>query len=60
VPLLLGLGVTELSAVPAMIPRIKARIATLTLKGCRSLARQALDLESAPAVRALVGSGAAS
>jgi phosphoenolpyruvate-protein phosphotransferase len=60
VPLLLGLGVTELSAVPAMIPRIKARIATLTLEGCRSLARQALDLESAPAVRALVGSGAAS
>jgi multiphosphoryl transfer protein len=60
VPLLLGLGVTELSAVPAMIPRIKARIATLTLEGCRSLARQALDLESATAVRALVGPGATS
>jgi phosphoenolpyruvate-protein phosphotransferase len=59
VPLLLGLGVTELSAVPAMIPRIKARIATLTLEDCRSLARQALDLESATAVRALV-SGATS
>jgi multiphosphoryl transfer protein len=53
VPLLLGLGVTELSAVPAMIPRLKARIATLKLEGCRSLARQALDLDSAPAVRAL-------
>jgi phosphoenolpyruvate-protein phosphotransferase len=60
VPLLVGLGVTELSAVPAMIPRLKSCIAALTLEGCRSLARQALDLESAPAVRALVGSGATS
>jgi phosphoenolpyruvate-protein phosphotransferase len=60
VPLLLGLGVTELSSVPAMIPRLKSCIAGLTLEGCRSLARQALDLESAAAVRALVGSGAPS
>ena len=31
VPLLLGLGVVELSVVPAQIPRLKALIRTLTL-----------------------------
>lgn len=54
VPLLLGLGVTELSAVPASIPRIKSLVGSLTLDRCRQLARQALALPSSAAVRALL------
>jgi phosphocarrier protein FPr/phosphocarrier protein len=53
-PLLIGLGVTELSAVPAMIPRLKAIVSSLTLERCRDLSRRALDLEDAAAVRALL------
>jgi phosphocarrier protein FPr/phosphocarrier protein len=56
VPLLLGLGVTELSAVPAAIPRIKTRVNTLSLDHCRELARRALALDSSGAVRALLAS----
>jgi len=52
-PLLIGLGVHELSAVPAVIPELKARIARVSLGECRALARQALEQESAAAVRAL-------
>jgi len=54
VPLLLGLGVTELSAVPAAIPRIKALVGALSLADCRSLARAALALPSSESVRALL------
>jgi len=54
VPLLLGLGVTELSVVPGQIPRLKARIRALTLGACRDLARRALQLGTAAEVRALV------
>jgi phosphocarrier protein FPr/phosphocarrier protein len=52
-PLLVGLGVHELSAVPAVIPQLKARIGGLSLSECRALAAQALTLPSAAAVRAL-------
>ena len=54
VPVLLGLGVLELSVVPGLIPRIKAQIRALTHAGCRALAEQALALGSAPQVRALL------
>jgi multiphosphoryl transfer protein len=54
VPLLLGLGVVELSVVPGQIPRLKALIRTLTLDRCRELARRALALATAAEVRALV------
>jgi phosphocarrier protein FPr len=54
VPLLLGLGVTELSVVPGQIPRLKARIRALTLDACRDLARRALLLGTAVEVRGLV------
>jgi phosphocarrier protein FPr/phosphocarrier protein len=54
-PLLVGLGVHELSAVPAVIPQLKARIEGVSLSDCRALARQALEQESAAAVRALLG-----
>jgi multiphosphoryl transfer protein len=50
---LLGLGVRELSVVPSLIPVLKARVAALTLDGCREFAARALTLESAEAVRTL-------
>ena len=52
-PLLVGLGVQELSAVPAVIPQLKARIQSVSLSDCRALAQEALEQESAAAVRAL-------
>jgi phosphocarrier protein FPr/phosphocarrier protein len=52
-PLLLGLGVRELSVVPGLIPQLKARVSSLTLTACRDLAAKALTLDSAAAVRAL-------
>jgi phosphoenolpyruvate-protein phosphotransferase len=54
VPVLLGLGVRELSVVPSLIPVIKARVSALTLAACRDLATHALTLDSAEAVRQLV------
>jgi phosphocarrier protein FPr/phosphocarrier protein len=54
VPVLIGLGVGELSVVASMTPEIKSLIRTLTLDACRSLARRALELDTAEAVRALV------
>ncbi|MHB1872461.1 MAG: phosphoenolpyruvate--protein phosphotransferase [Steroidobacteraceae bacterium] len=53
VPVLIGLGVHELSCVPSVIPRLKMFIGQLTLAQCRELARAALALDSAEAVRAL-------
>ncbi|HVY79399.1 MAG TPA: phosphoenolpyruvate--protein phosphotransferase [Steroidobacteraceae bacterium] len=53
-PILIGLGVNELSAVPAVIPRLKALIGTLTLDACRALAQRALEQQTAADVRALV------
>lgn len=54
VPLLIGLGVRELSVVPGSIPHIKSLVRTLTLESSASLAASALQLDSADAVRALV------
>jgi phosphocarrier protein FPr/phosphocarrier protein len=53
-PLLVGLGVHELSAVPAVIPELKERIGGVSLAQCRALAHQALAADSAAAVRALL------
>lgn len=52
-PILIGLGVTELSATPAAVPELKALIRTLTMEGCRALAERAKALASAAEVRAL-------
>jgi len=52
-PLLVGLGVHELSAVPAVIPQLKERIGRTSLEACRALAQQALRQETAAAVREL-------
>lgn len=52
VPLLVGLGVTELSVDPVSVPGIKARVRKLDYQLCRQRAEDALALESAQAVRA--------
>ena len=52
VPLLVGLGVTELSVDPVAVPAIKARVRRLDYQLCRQRARDALALDSAQAVRA--------
>ena len=52
-PLLVGLGVGELSAVPSVIPELKATLRALRLDDCRALAERALAAPSAAAVRAL-------
>jgi multiphosphoryl transfer protein len=52
VPLLIGLGVTELSVDPVAVPAIKARVRTLDWESCQQRAYEALALESAQAVRA--------
>ncbi|HET9389823.1 MAG TPA: putative PEP-binding protein, partial [Steroidobacteraceae bacterium] len=53
VPILIGLGVNELSMVPAVIPALKSLIAGLRVDQCVALAAAALEQESAAAVRAL-------
>jgi multiphosphoryl transfer protein len=53
VPVLIGLGVHELSMVPAVIPQLKALIANLNVEDCTTLATNALQRETAEAVRAL-------
>ena len=52
-PILIGLGVTELSASPAIVPELKAAIRALTMAQCRELAERALVQTSAAEVRAL-------
>lgn len=55
VPLLVGLGVDELSVAARAIALVKARVRELDFVHSRALAQRALSLESAGAVRALVG-----
>jgi multiphosphoryl transfer protein len=54
VPLLLGLGVRELSVVPAAVPAVKHQVRGLRIGACRELALRCLDLASPAEVRALV------
>lgn len=54
VPLLVGFGVDELSASPPAIPRIKQTLARISVENAREIAVQALSLDSAKAVRALL------
>ena len=51
VPILLGLGVTELSATAAVVPEVKALVRSLDLEACRALAADVLDLTAPEAVR---------
>jgi len=52
VPVLVGLGVAELSVGPALVPEVKARIRGLDYQACRSAARELLGAASAADVRA--------
>jgi multiphosphoryl transfer protein len=54
VPVLLGLGVDELSVTPNSVPLVKQAVRELDVDACRSLADAALRLASAADVRALV------
>jgi phosphoenolpyruvate-protein kinase (PTS system EI component) len=56
VPILVGLGVGELSVAPAAVPAVKAAVRGLDGVRCQALARRALTLPSGPAVRDLVRS----
>ena len=55
VPLLIGLGVTELSAAPAAIPSIKEAVRSLRLSDCRKVAERALAASSAQEARTIAG-----
>ena len=54
VPLLIGLGVDELSVHPPMVARIKATVRGLDAGECARVATAALQLDSGTAVRRLV------
>ena len=56
VPVLIGLGVTELSVNPPSIPAVKHAVRDLDTEAARALADDALGLASATEVRALVAS----
>lgn len=50
-PILIGLGITELSAVPSQVPAIKAVVRGLKMDECRVLAERACAASSAHEVR---------
>jgi phosphoenolpyruvate-protein kinase (PTS system EI component) len=54
VPLLVGLGVDELSVHPPLVARIKAAVRKLDSRECADVARVALTLENGQAVRRLI------
>jgi multiphosphoryl transfer protein len=54
VPVLVGLGVSELSVSPGMVPEVKARVRNLDFADCRREAQAMLELTSAAEVRARV------
>jgi phosphoenolpyruvate-protein phosphotransferase len=54
IPLLVGLGVDELSVAPASVGRVRSVLAGLDLDACQSLAAGALAASSLEEVRALV------
>lgn len=55
IPILIGLGVDELSMAPGAIPMAKQQIRGLHSAEAKRIAHTALTLESAPDVRALTG-----
>jgi phosphocarrier protein FPr len=53
IPILLGLGVTELSVSIPMIPKVKAKVREINLEQCKKLAFTAMNSTSAKEVRKL-------
>jgi len=58
VPVLVGLGIAELSANGPAIPGVKQAVRSVDAEAARELAEQALELSSAAEVRALVANEA--
>ncbi len=55
VPLLLGLGMDELSVSASLVPRVKRAVQTLSIPECAQLVEQALELETPAEILALCG-----
>ena len=55
IPILIGLGVGELSVAPAAVPAVKQRVRSLDVDRCRALAARCLAMGSAGEVRAYIG-----
>ena len=53
-PLLLGLGIRQLSMHGNAVPRVKRAVRAATLSHCESMAAAALDAQSADAVRSII------
>ena len=53
-PVLLGLGVRELSVVPTAVATVKGTVRALDVAACRELAAEVRDLDGAESVRARV------
>jgi phosphotransferase system enzyme I (PtsI) len=51
-PLLIGLGIDELSASGALVPRVKKAIRSLDMKACREVVAQALSAQRAAEIYA--------
>ncbi len=49
-PLLLGLGIDELSTSPRNVPRVKKAVQSLEMSSCKILADEALTMDSGPAI----------
>jgi phosphoenolpyruvate-protein phosphotransferase len=60
IPLLVGLGVDELSVAPSSVAGVLARVGALDMATCRDLAGRALTAVTLAEVRALVGSSGVS
>jgi phosphoenolpyruvate-protein kinase (PTS system EI component) len=58
-PILVGLGIREISATPAAIPALKRVARGLDAAACADLARAALDRDTAQEVRELAGAARA-
>jgi phosphoenolpyruvate-protein phosphotransferase (PTS system enzyme I) len=52
VPLLLGLGMDELSAAATLVPRVKRAVQSLAISECRELVEEALKLKTASEILA--------
>jgi len=52
-PLLIGLGVDELSATSAVVPRVKKAVQSLDASQCEELVRQALSMEDSAQIQQL-------
>ncbi len=55
VPLLLGLGMDELSVSASLVPRVKRAVQTLSIAECQQLVQKALELETPGEILALCG-----